>query len=190
ETMAQASVRGARGNSGMILHRADGALTYPPGSWGRAHGAAAARRFDRDTHYGRSPKGSYPYRRPRCSLQVGEHLGHARVDESRRHAGQHQALQARRPIAFVSDTACDLPDELVLQYDIGLVPMQLIVDDRAYRDRLELTPGEFFRRLRTGHDASTSQPAPQAFADAYKDAARAADQVIAVVVSSALSGTH
>lgn len=103
---------------------------------------------------------------------------------------QHQALQARRPIAFVSDTACDLPDELVLQYDIGLVPMQLIVDDRAYRDRLELTAREFFVRLRTGHDASTSQPAPQAFTDAYKDAARAADQVIAVVVSSALSGTY
>jgi len=103
---------------------------------------------------------------------------------------QHQALQARRPIAFVSDTACDLPDELVLQYDIGLVPMQLIVDDRTYRDRLELTAGEFFRRLRTGHDASTSQPAPQAFADAYADAARAADRVIAVAVSSALSGTY
>jgi len=103
---------------------------------------------------------------------------------------QHQALQARRPIAFVSDTACDLPDELVLQYDIGLVPMQLIVGDRAYRDRLELTAGEFFGRLRRGHDASTSQPAPQAFADAYTDAARAADRVIVVVVSSALSGTY
>jgi fatty acid kinase/fatty acid kinase fatty acid binding subunit len=103
---------------------------------------------------------------------------------------QHQALQARRPIAFVSDTACDLPDELVLQYDVGLVPMQLIVDDRAYRDRLELTPGEFFRRMRAGFDASTSQPAPQAFTDAYQDAARSGDHVIAVVVSSALSGTH
>jgi DegV family protein with EDD domain len=103
---------------------------------------------------------------------------------------QHQALQARRPIAFVSDTACDLPDELVLQYDIGLVPTQLIVDDRAYRDRLELTSGEFFRRLRAGHDASTSQPAPQAFTDAYRDAARAADHVIAVILSSALSGTY
>jgi uncharacterized protein len=103
---------------------------------------------------------------------------------------QHQALQARRPIAFVSDTACDLPDELVLQYDIGLVPMQLIVDDRGYRDRLELTPGEFFRRLRAGLDASTSQPAPQAFTDAYRDAARSGDQVIAVVVSGGLSGTH
>ncbi|HTI04930.1 MAG TPA: DegV family protein [Gemmatimonadales bacterium] len=103
---------------------------------------------------------------------------------------QHQALQTRRPIAFVSDTACDLPDELVLQYDVGLVPMQLIVDDRAYRDRLELSPGEFFRRMRAGLDASTSQPAPQAFTDAYRDAARAGDHVIAVVVSSALSGTH
>jgi len=103
---------------------------------------------------------------------------------------QHQALQTRRPIAFVSDTACDLPDELVLQYDIGLAPMQLIVGERSYRDRLELTAGEFFRRMRAGLDASTSQPAPQAFTDAYRDAARTGDRVLAVVVSSALSGTH
>ncbi|HET8712840.1 MAG TPA: DegV family protein [Gemmatimonadales bacterium] len=103
---------------------------------------------------------------------------------------QHQALQARRPIAFVSDTACDLPDELVLQYDIGLVPMNLIVDERSYRDRLELTAGEFFERMRAGLDASTSQPAPQAFEDGYRDAIRAGDHVITVTVSSALSGTH
>jgi DegV family protein with EDD domain len=103
---------------------------------------------------------------------------------------QHQALQARRPLAFVSDTACDLPDELVLQYDIGLVPMQLIVDEHAYRDRLELTAAEFFRRMRAGLDASTSQPTPQAFGDAYQDAARAGDHVLAVTVSSGLSGTY
>ena len=103
---------------------------------------------------------------------------------------QHQALQARRPVAMITDTACDLPDELVLQYDIGLVPMQLIVDEHSYRDRLELTAAEFFRRMRAGLDASTSQPAPQAFEDAYRDAARAGDHIIAVTVSSALSGTH
>ena len=103
---------------------------------------------------------------------------------------QHQALQERRPVAFVSDTACDLPDELVLQYDVGLVPMQLIVDDRAYRDRLELTSPEFFQRLRADLPASTSQPTPQSFIDGYTDAARAGEHVIAVVVSSGLSGTH
>ena len=103
---------------------------------------------------------------------------------------QHQALHARRPIAFVSDTACDLPDELVLQYDIKLVPTQPIVDERPYRDRLELTSAEFFQRLRAGHDARTSQPAPHAFTDAFRDAARAGNHVIAVILSSALSGTY
>jgi len=103
---------------------------------------------------------------------------------------QHQALQARRPIAFVSDTACDLPDELVLQYDIKLVPTQIIVDERPYRDRVELTSAEFFQRLRAGKDATTSQPTPQAFTDAYQDAARAGEHVIAVILSSALSGTY
>jgi len=63
------------------------------------------------------------------------------------------------------------------------------VDDRSYRDRLELTSDEFFRKLRAGLDAGTSQPPPQAFTDAYQDAARAGDHVIAVIILSALSGT-
>ncbi|PYP12276.1 MAG: hypothetical protein DMD59_00500 [Gemmatimonadetes bacterium] len=37
-----------------------------------------------------------------------------------------------------------------------------MVDDRSYRDRLELTSDEFFRKLRAGLDAGTSQPPPQA----------------------------
>ena len=127
---------------------------------------------------------------PEAVFQLASSWGTLESTKADDMRAQHQALQTRRPIAFVSDTACDLPDELVLQYDIGLVPTQLIVDERPYRDRLELTSGEFFRRLRAGLDASTSQPTPQAFTDAYQDAARAADQVIAVILSSALSGTY
>ena len=126
---------------------------------------------------------------PEAVFQAGAGWGTVEYTKADDMRAQHQALQTRRPIAFVSDTACDLPDELVVQYDIGLVPTQLIVDDRAYRDRLELTSAEFFVRLRAGLDASTSQPTPQAFTDGYADAARAADHVIAVVVSKALSGT-
>ncbi len=128
---------------------------------------------------------------PDAVFQLGAAWGTVEYTKADDMRAQHQALQAppRRPIAFVSDTACDLPDELVVQYDIGLVPTQLIVDERAYRDRLELTSAEFFVRLRAGLDATTSQPTPQAFSDGYADAARAADHVIAVVVSKALSGT-
>jgi DegV family protein with EDD domain len=126
---------------------------------------------------------------PEAVFQLGAEWGAVEYTKADDMRAQHQALQARRPIAFVSDTACDLPDDLVVQYDIGLVPTQLIVDDRVYRDRLELTSAEFFARLRAGLDATTSQPTPQAFTDGYADAARSADHVIAIVVSRALSGT-
>ncbi len=127
---------------------------------------------------------------PEAVFQLGAGWGTVESTKADDMRAQHQALQARRPIAFVSDTACDLPDEMVLQYDIGLVPTQLIVGERSYRDRLELSSAEFFERLRAGKDATTSQPTPQAFTDGYADAARSADHVIAVVLSKALSGTY
>jgi DegV family protein with EDD domain len=89
----------------------------------------------------------------------------------------------------VADTACDLPDALVFEHRIGLVPTQIIMEDRVYRDRLEMTSSEFIGRLRAGADVTTSQPAPQAFQEAFRDATRDAEVVIAVVLAAALSGT-
>lgn len=103
---------------------------------------------------------------------------------------QHQALVNKRPVAFVADTACDLPDSAVFEKQIGLVPMQVVVGDRVYRDRLELTAPEFFARLRSGQDATTSQPTRQAFAEVYKDALRVAEKIVVVTVSKPLSGTY
>src|SRR6185503_17112150 len=76
---------------------------------------------------------------------------------------QHAALLAKRPIAFVTDTACDLPDSAVFEHGIGLVPLQIIMDDHVYRDRLEMTSSEFIGKLRAARDVSTSQPSPQTF---------------------------
>jgi DAK2 domain fusion protein YloV len=102
---------------------------------------------------------------------------------------QHAALQVTRPITFLADTACDLPDALVFEHGIRLVPTQVIIGDRVYQDRLELTSTEFFGRLRAGVDATTSQPTPQAFSEAFTDALRDAESAIAIVLSGALSGT-
>jgi hypothetical protein len=113
-------------------------------------------------------------------------LEHTKADDMR---AQHAALRQRRPIAFVADTACDLPDSVIFEHAVTLVPTQIIMDDRVYRDRFEITSSEFFGRLRAGVDASTSQPAPQAFTEAFRDGVRDADDVIAVVLAGALSGT-
>ncbi len=103
---------------------------------------------------------------------------------------QHRALLEKRPLAFATDTACDLPDHLVFEHGITLVPTQLIIGDHVYQDRLEMSPAEFFERLRAGEDASTSQPAPKTFEDAFADALRGAEHVVAIVLSKALSGTY
>jgi len=128
---------------------------------------------------------------PEDVFQLGATWGTVESTKAEDMRAQHQKLgdSARRAVAFVADTACDLPDAAVFENGIGLVPTQLIVGDRVYKDRLELTADEFLERLRAGVDASTSQPAPQDFRDAYADALRGAETVVAVVVSRALSGT-
>jgi DegV family protein with EDD domain len=127
---------------------------------------------------------------PDAVFTLGASWGSVESTKAEDMRAQHRDLAAKRPVVLVTDTACDLPDPVVFEHGIGLVPTQLILDDRVYRDRLELTSAEFFERLRAGQDATTSQPTPQAFEEAFRDAARSGEQVIAVVLARALSGTY
>ncbi len=104
---------------------------------------------------------------------------------------QHRMLAGeRRAVAVVCDTACDLPDELLDRHGIGLVPLQVTFGDQVFQDRVGLDPQEFFRRLRKGLVATTSQPTVGQFREAYEHARAGADEVVAVILSSGLSGTY
>lgn len=94
-------------------------------------------------------------------------------------------------IALVTDSTCDLPAEWIKQYDITVVPLTIIFGDQQYLDGVELSPKEFYQRLskETIHP-TTSQPAPEAFLDAYQRAAtHGADEILTFTISSAMSGT-
>jgi fatty acid kinase/fatty acid kinase fatty acid binding subunit len=127
---------------------------------------------------------------PDAVFALGARWGTVEQTKAEDMRAQHESLQAKRAVAFLTDTACDLPDTFVYEHGIGLVPTQLIIGERVYRDRLEMTPAEFFARLRAGEDASTSQPTPQSFHEGFTDALRSAERVVAVVLSKALSGTY
>jgi len=106
---------------------------------------------------------------------------------------QHRLLAAERsqPSVIIADSACDLSDELLDKHGIGLVPLQLVVGERTYQDRLEMTPEEFYALLRTGTiQPSTSQPSPAAFTAAYEHARATAQDVVVITLSSGLSGTY
>jgi uncharacterized protein len=113
-------------------------------------------------------------------------------------AVQHQAIErarsghvqlARRPVSIVTDSSCDLPEEIVRAHGLHVVPLLLVFEAEALRDRIDITAAEFVTRLRAGEHPTTSQPTPAAFLEAYRAAAEDGEAVLAVILSSALSGT-
>jgi hypothetical protein len=105
---------------------------------------------------------------------------------------QHRQLahSDRRALAVVTDSSADLPDAILDRHRIAMVPLQVVFGDATFRDRVELKPEEFYRRLRTSLELpTTSQPAPADFVKAFRDAREEADEVVAVLLGSTLSGT-
>jgi DAK2 domain fusion protein YloV len=105
---------------------------------------------------------------------------------------QHRRLshETRRAVGVVADSSADLSDVLLDRHGIALIPLQVTFGDETFRDRVELTPAEFFRRLRTSQEVpTTSQPTPAEFVHVLRDARAEAEEVVAVLLSSALSGT-
>src|SRR3954471_19023012 len=103
-------------------------------------------------------------------------------------AGGHMTL-ARRPVSIVTDTACDLPDEIVRAHGMHLVPLSLIFGDRVLRDRFDISAEQFAEELKAGAHPGTSQPPPALFLDAFRRAAEEGESVVGVILSSGLSGT-
>lgn len=105
---------------------------------------------------------------------------------------QHRLLTtAARGVAVVCDSSCDLPDEVLDRFGIALVPLHVLFGEEVFLDRLELPAAEFYRRLRgAGPAPTTSQPSPEQFRTAFAHARAEADEVVAVLLSSALSGTY
>jgi fatty acid kinase/fatty acid kinase fatty acid binding subunit len=105
---------------------------------------------------------------------------------------QHRRLAHadRRAVAVVTDSSADLPDAILDRHHIALVPLQVVFGNSTYRDRVELKPEEFYRRLHESTELpTTSQPAPADFIQAFRDARGEADEVVAVLLGSTLSGT-
>ncbi|MDQ3137163.1 MAG: DegV family EDD domain-containing protein, partial [Gemmatimonadota bacterium] len=105
---------------------------------------------------------------------------------------QHRRLghAARRAVAVVTDTSADLTDSVLDRHHIAVVPLQVVFGDETFRDRIELKPEEFYRRLRTARDLpTTSQPTPAEFVRVLRDARSEADEIVGVLLSASLSGT-
>jgi DegV family protein with EDD domain len=93
-------------------------------------------------------------------------------------------------IAVVTDTTTYLPEAMAKEYGIHQVPLNVHFADAVFKDG-ELSQEAFFKKLAEAPELPhTSQPSAGEFAEAYRTAAKNADAVFAVVISSVLSGTY
>jgi DegV family protein with EDD domain len=94
-------------------------------------------------------------------------------------------------IRVVTDSACDLPDSLLAELGIGLVPLRIRFGDEELVDRTELSTKEFWSRCRQFQGLpETSAPSPGQFQTAFEAMrAEGADGVVCVNLSSKLSAT-
>ncbi|MBI2869005.1 MAG: DegV family protein [Chloroflexi bacterium] len=93
-------------------------------------------------------------------------------------------------LKVVTDSSADLPEKLAKDLGITVVPLYVLFGAEVYRDRVDISEEEFYRKLR--EDAvhpSTTQPSPQDFAAVYRELSRGADGIISIHISGKLSGT-
>ena len=94
-------------------------------------------------------------------------------------------------IKIVTDSTADLPPQLIEKLGITVVPVYLRFGDKVYRDRVDISEDEFYKRLLYDpFHPSTTQPAPHDFADAYQKLSREASGIVSIHVTSRLSGTY
>jgi DegV family protein with EDD domain len=94
-------------------------------------------------------------------------------------------------VAIVTDSGAYLPREWVEQYAIRVIPFQLVWEEKVYRDGVDITPAEFYKRLQEDRSfPGTSQPPPEVFRKVYEQLLNDGFQVLSIQTSSKLSGTY
>lgn len=94
-------------------------------------------------------------------------------------------------VKIVTDSAGDLPLDLLDKAGIAMVPLTVHFGEEQYKDALEMGGDEFYRRLpNTQHHPRTSQPSPADFASCYERVAAGGASIVSVHLSSKLSGTY
>ncbi|MGQ9494487.1 MAG: DegV family protein [Anaerolineae bacterium] len=93
-------------------------------------------------------------------------------------------------VAIITDSSADIPPDLAQAWNIRIIPLKILFGAQVFHDRVDITPQEFYRKLRLSSVLpTTSQPSAGDFVQAYKEASKTAESIVSIHISGALSGT-
>ena len=96
-----------------------------------------------------------------------------------------------KKIAWITDTAAQLDQAFIQQYNVHILPLSIVFQDGVYRENIDLTQDEFYNNLNVAKiPPKTSQPAIGEMVALYEKLQQQGyDCAIALHVSSGMSGT-
>ena len=97
----------------------------------------------------------------------------------------------KQKVAIVTDTTACVPQEQVSRYAIDVVPVQLIIDNKAYRDGIDITPTEFYTLLRQAKKMpTTSSSSPTPYLEAFTKASTRGKGILCLTEPSKFSAMY
>lgn len=94
-------------------------------------------------------------------------------------------------IALVTDSTAYLPDEIIKEYNISVIPLSVGFENNSYREGVDMTTDEFYEKVRTIEKLpTTSQPSIGELVKLYEELSVDHDAVISIHISKELSGTY
>jgi hypothetical protein len=99
-------------------------------------------------------------------------------------------FKPRASVAMVVDSACDLPKSILDKYQIHLIPINLLLGENHFLDKIVITPNQFYNLIDEQKlTPQTSQPSVKSFENLYESLLDNYKAIISIHLSNALSGT-
>lgn len=91
---------------------------------------------------------------------------------------------------IITDSACDLPENYIKEYQIEVFPFSILLDDASYLDGVTISTLQIYQAMKAGQTPTTAQVNPMIMKESFLNHARNGDRCIYISFSAAMSGTY
>jgi DegV family protein with EDD domain len=95
-----------------------------------------------------------------------------------------------KSIAWVTDSTSIIDPEFAKNNHVYIIPLRIIINNECYKENIDITIDEFYEKMRQHEKVGSSQPPIGEFIELYERLKEEYDEIIAVHLSSELSGTY
>lgn len=95
-----------------------------------------------------------------------------------------------KKVAVLTDSISGIPEELIKEYNIKIIPAIMTINGKNYRDMVDINPDQFWKLFKSIRTYVTASPSPGEFMNFFQEAGRTSDDIIFISASRQLSAIY